>query len=85
MPAKSVIFERKAEKQLPKLPPHIHKKIIESISTLSQNPLKGVKLHGELAAYYKYRVGDYRIIYRFDQAKSQLIIITVEHRQGVYK
>lgn len=85
MPVKSVIIERSVRKRLSKLPLHIHKRIINVIDYLSFNPLKGVKLHGQLSDYYKYRVGDYRIIYRFESAKSRIIIIKIEHRQGVYK
>ena len=42
-------------------------------------------MHGELEGYYKYRLGDYRIIYIFDAKKSTVEIQTIEHRQGVYK
>ncbi|OGG00753.1 hypothetical protein A3D78_01870 [Candidatus Gottesmanbacteria bacterium RIFCSPHIGHO2_02_FULL_39_14] len=85
MPVKSVIIERSVRKRLPKLPLYIHERIIDAINDLSFNPLKGVKLHGELSEYYKLRIGDYRIIYQFDSEKSRIIIVKVEHRQGVYK
>ena len=45
----------------------------------------GFRLHGEFGDYYKLRVGDYRIIYRFDKKASIVEIVKVEHRQGVYK
>ena len=49
MPVKSVIIERSVRKRLPKLPLYIHERIIDAINDLSFNPLKGVKLHGELS------------------------------------
>lgn len=85
MPVKSVIIEKSVQERLTKLPLYIHKKLIKVIENLSFNPLKGVKLQGELSKYYKLRVGDYRVIYQLDLGKSQVIIIKVEHRQGVYK
>ncbi|OGG02775.1 hypothetical protein A2W14_06635 [Candidatus Gottesmanbacteria bacterium RBG_16_37_8] len=85
MPVKSVIIERSVRKRLPKLPLNIHRRMIKAFEDLSFNPLKGVKLFGELSEYHKLRVGDYRIIYQFDSEKSRVIIVKVEHRQGVYK
>lgn len=85
MSAKSVIVERAAKKRLLKLPLNIHKRIIRALETIQKNPLVGIKLHGELAKYYKSRVGDYRIVYSFDNKKSIMTVVKVEHRQGVYK
>lgn len=85
MPAKSLILEKPAKKRLLKLPIQIHKRVIRAFETIQENPLIGVKLHGELNDYYKYRIGDYRIVYSFDSKKSTVIVVKVEHRQGVYK
>jgi len=34
---------------------------------------------------YKYRVGDYRIIYRMEYPRTKLIVLKVGHRREVYK
>ena len=34
---------------------------------------------------YKYRVGDYRIIYRMEHPPTKLIVLKVGHRREVYK
>lgn len=85
MPAKSVIAEKSAQKRLLKLPLHIHKRIIKALDTIQENPLAGVKLHGELDHRYKYRIGDYRIVYELDPKESIVSVVKIEHRQGVYK
>lgn len=85
MLAKSVIVEKSAKKRLLKLPLHIHKRIIKALETIQENPIAGVKLHGELEQYYKYRIGDYRIVYSFNSKESIVTVVKVEHRQGVYK
>ncbi len=85
MPAKHLTTEKVFQKKLKKLPLHVHKKVINALSEIERNPLSGEKLHGELAGYYKYRIGDYRIIYHFNTKKSLVIILKIEHRQGVYK
>lgn len=85
MPAKYLLTNKKAQKQLKRLPVNIHRKAIKTLSILQANPLAGEKLHGELAGYYKFRIGDYRIVYRFDPKASRVVILKVEHRQGVYR
>lgn len=85
MPAKSLILAQKVDKNFSKLPPRIQKKILKSFENIKTNPVSGIKLHGELENYFKYRVGDYRIVYAFDTKKSMVIVVKIEHRQGVYK
>lgn len=85
MPVKYFYIFNKAEKEIEKLPIFIQNKIDKAFDRIRQNPLIGIKLHGELSDYIKYRVGDYRIIYRFEADLSQIIVLKVEHRQGVYK
>ena len=85
MPAKSLVVERRAQKQLLKPQPKIHKRIIDALTSIQNNPLIGDKLHGELAGYYKLRIGDYRIVYKFDPKSKIVIVVKIEHRQGIYK
>ena len=42
-------------------------------------------LKGELSGYYRYRVGDYRVIYEIDDGLGQVTIILIEHRSRVYE
>ncbi len=85
MPAKTFFVAKKADKQLTRLPLKVHIRITHALRQLKQNPLAGTKLGGELADSYKFRVGDYRIIYKFDSKESKVDIVKIEHRQGVYK
>lgn len=85
MPAKSLIVQSSARKKLLKFPAHIHKKVIHTLTRIQQNPMIGVKLKGELVDYFKYRIGDYRIVYKCNKKESRIEVVKVEHRQGVYK
>ena len=85
MPAKALIVDRKTDKYFLKFPLRIQKKIIDAYDQIQQNPISGIKLHGELYGQYKYRVGDYRIIYTFNTKTSTVEVVAIEHRQGVYK
>lgn len=85
MPIKVFIVDKRVDKQFLKLPQHIQAKIIKAYDTLKLNPIAGAKLKGELSDYYKFRIGDYRIVYKFNPTISTLEVVKIEHRQGVYK
>lgn len=85
MPAKQLHILRSAQKNTRRLPKHIRQRLPQIFTFIQQNPIVGVKLHGHLAGYYKYRFGDYRIVYIFFKKESVVEIQTIEHRQGVYK
>ena len=85
MPAKTFILASRADKELSKLPIQIQRKVLRAFEAIKHNPVSGIKLHGELEEYFKFRVGDYRIIYSFDSTQSSVSIVKIEHRQGVYK
>jgi mRNA-degrading endonuclease RelE of RelBE toxin-antitoxin system len=34
---------------------------------------------------FRLRVGDYRVIYRFDLSKNIIYLITVSHRRKIYR
>jgi mRNA interferase RelE/StbE len=85
MPARDLIVEKPVQKRLQRLPLHVHKKIIKALASIKFDPTVGIKLHGELEQYYKVRVGDYRIIYFFEAKKSTVVVVKIEHRQGVYR
>lgn len=85
MPARHFVVERSADKLFLRFPISTQERILRAYESLKQNPISEIKLHGELKGYYKYRVGDYRIIYRFDIKMSTVSVVKIEHRQGVYK
>ena len=77
--AKSVI------KDLKKLPKEIKTKaltIVEKI--LVNNPHLGKPLTGPFKGLWKYRVGDYRIIYSIEKAKLIIFVLKIRHRKDVY-
>lgn len=85
MPAKIFLLSNKADKAISKFPLRIQNKIDEAFDKLKTNPLAGAKLGGELGGKYKFRIGDYRIIYKFDSKESKVEVVKIEHRQGVYR
>jgi mRNA interferase RelE/StbE len=82
-----IIFDGKAQKQLLKLDIEIQRRIKRDVNEkLLMNPdyhLEG--LEGEFKKYYKFRVGDYRLICDKQDNKLVIFVITVKHRREVYQ
>ena len=47
--------------------------------------LKQIPLVGEFVGYYKFRVGDYRLICSKEDDKLVVIVVEIGHRREVYK
>ena len=70
MPDYSISLKSSAAKELKNLPSELQRRIAKAISKLIQDPrfLGVVKLKGN-DNLYRYRVGEYRIIYNIDDSK----------------
>ena len=42
-------------------------------------------LKGNMGGKYRYRVGDYRVIYRVDDTKSEVFVLKIAHRSAAYE
>jgi len=78
-------LEKRAQKNLDKIPFQYQKRILVALSIIASDPLAGKKLSGELAGLYSYRVWPYRIIYKVYKTILLVVIINIGHRQGVYQ
>lgn len=85
MPAKYFYISKEVDKDIIKLPLAIQNRIEKAFDLLKENPLLGIKLHGQLKGYSKFRIGDYRIVYKFSSKRQLVEVVKVEHRQGVYR
>ena len=64
------------------------KKIARCFEQLEQSPRyhPNIKpLKGDFAGYYRYRIGDYRVIYLVDEETNQILVNTIAHRREVYE
>ena len=60
------------------------RKLVTLLETkLGQNPDLGEPLKGEFHGLFKYRIGDYRIIYA--KREEDLLILRIAHRKNVYR
>jgi len=79
------IYSRDFDADFFKLPAGFQARIESSVDRLgmtlethSHHRMKGI-------AAYRFRVGDYRVIYDFDRSKGVLHLLAVGHRREVYR
>jgi mRNA interferase RelE/StbE len=84
--AYEIFIEKKAEKDLRKLPKNYQKKIIQKILNLKNNP-KPVDARKITFSenYYRIRVDDYRIIYEINYKEKRINIFRIRHRKEAYR
>ena len=83
-------FDPAAKKELGKLDPQIAKRIIKFLKTrlaTQTDPRKiGEALKGEtLGEFWKYRVGDYRIIASIQDKTVCILVLRIGNRKEVYR
>lgn len=85
--AYNVIWHEGTLKDLKKINRISAKKIVTKVKNyLIQDPVKlGTPLKGNLKGFYRYRIGEYQVIYVIDQAEKKIIILNVKHRKKIYK
>ena len=80
-----VKLSRDTEKRLDKLPSLKRQKITDKLVILGSNPFLGKKLGGKFSGCHSLRIWPYRVIYQINKLQRIVLIVTIEHRQGVYK
>ena len=79
-----------AEKQLDKLDPQIARRLLSflhgRLAQMDDPRTLGQALQGsELGEFWKYRVGDYRIISSIEDCKLTIYVIRIGNRREVYR
>lgn len=75
--------------ELKKLDRSVARRIIttleERIATLDDPRTLGSALTVDHAGYWRWRVGDYRVVARIEDERVVIIIVRVAHRREVYR
>ena len=63
------------------------RRIVQRINWLASNlgTVKPETLSGDLAGFYKLRVGDYRVVYEILDAEQVLLVHAIGHRREIYR
>ncbi|OGG15058.1 hypothetical protein A2773_04160 [Candidatus Gottesmanbacteria bacterium RIFCSPHIGHO2_01_FULL_39_10] len=79
-----LVYTRTAFQDIQKLDPIVKGKIKKKIETYIQKPFHfAQKLTNSQIGTYRWRVGNYRII--FDVDREKIIILRIGHRREIYK
>ena len=76
-------YHPEVRKVLARLDASTHRRVLEAIATLKDNPYRGQKLRGGRVGQWRLRVGSYRI--RYDIAEDAVFILRIRHRREVYR
>ena len=81
-------FDRGARRELEKLGKTVSDRILrflhERIETLDDPRRVGERLQGTLREFWKYRVGDYRLICSLKDDRMVVVVVRVGHRRDSY-
>ena len=86
----SVKFDPAASRELSKLDPKVARPIPtflnERVALLDDPCSIGECLKGfRLREFWKYRVGDYRILATFEEQTRKIVIVRIAHRRNVHR
>jgi mRNA interferase RelE/StbE len=88
--AYSVELSESADRELGKLDAQLRKRILkflhERVAKLDDPRSIGEALHGsQLGEFWKYRVGDYRLISKIEDDRLVVLVLRVGHRREIYR
>nr|CDL66139.1 unnamed protein product [uncultured bacterium] len=81
-------LSRSAIKELKTLDPPVRRLILdalEEVSTLDDPRVRGKALTGSWGGFWRYRVGNYRIICEINDSELRILAVKVAHRSKAYK
>ena len=81
-----VAYLNSVEEDLKKLDKTTARKILSRIETyLACDPKElGKPLKGEFQGYWRYRWGDYRVIYKISEREILILVLRISNRKDVY-
>lgn len=76
-------------KTLRKMDPPSRKRILSYVvgvlAKIGNPRLLGKALTGDLGGFWRYRVGNFRIICKIDDGKLVVLVVKISHRKDVYE
>ena len=82
-------FSPEAEKQLARIDRPFAQRIVtflrERIASAEDPRRLGKPLKGVLREFWRYRIGDYRIVTRIEDDRVLVLVVRIAHRREVYR
>ncbi len=83
-----IVLTREAQKDYQKLAKTVARRVNQCLDSLHENPLRypqAIPLKGKLAGSYRWRVGDWRVVYQMNTDEQVVTVLQITHRSKVYK
>jgi len=83
-----ILLTRKAHRFYEKADTTLVRRINRCFELLGENPYEHPnikRLRGTLSGYFRFRVGDWRVIYSILEDERQVIVLMIAHRNRVYR
>ena len=82
--ASKISYKASVSGDVRRLDKPIARRIISTLEhDLAVNPNAGIPLTGEFRGLFKYRVGDYRVVYA--KTPEGVLVLRIRHRKDVYR
>lgn len=85
----TIEYTATAEKQLRKLDKSVARKIVDyldrRIAPLDDARSRGKGLTGSLGGFWRYRVGDFRVVCDVRDGSLMVLVVRVRHRRDAYR
>lgn len=79
-----LVYTRHALDDIRSLDRVVQKRLAQKLEIFAKDPLvRSKKIHDPALGSYRFRVGDYRII--FDIVGEQIVVLRVGHRREIYR
>jgi mRNA interferase RelE/StbE len=73
-----------ANRTAKKFSPEIKKAAKAALKELAQNPFLGKELQAELSGFWSYKFLRYRIVFKIDTTKKNIVVWAIDHRRDIY-
>lgn len=78
-----VLYKSSVARDLKKINPSDKRRILQQIEdALGNDPRGGDPLHGEFEGLFKFRVGEYRVVYA--RVGKDVLVLRIRHRSKAY-
>ena len=85
----TIKYSRNSLKSLKKMDKQFARRIVDylddKVAVLDDPRILGKSLKGELGEFWRYRVGDYRVLCEIQDEKVIILAATIGHRKEIYK
>ncbi len=73
-------------RDLKALPGSVKKRALSLIEkNLAEDPYSGKALTGSYRGLWRYRIGDYRIVYSIEKHRLVVFVLRIRHRKDIYR